>query len=94
MHLQEVVLGDFIFDRVNELQIEKFYLGWKLYSNRFPTSYHTPNLDTGKASKILLKNALCSARRIQRVHVALSHQARNSPKLFKFSNSNHIFASK
>ena len=64
MHLQEVVLGDLIFDRVNELQIEQFHLGWKLDSKSFPTSYHTPNLDTGKASKILLKNALCSARRI------------------------------
>ena len=61
MHLQEVVLGDLIFDRVNELQIEKFHLVWKVDSNRFPTSYHTHNLDTGKASKSLLQNALCSA---------------------------------
>ena len=64
MHLQEVVLGDLIFDRVNELQIEKFHLGWKLDSNIFPTSYHTLNLDTGKASKSLLQNALCSVLRI------------------------------
>ena len=54
MHLQEVVLGDLIFDRVNELQIDKFYLGWKLDSKSFPTSYHTLNLDTGKASKSFL----------------------------------------
>ena len=61
MHLQEVVLGDLIFYRVNELQITKLYLGLKLDSKSFPTSYHTPNLDTGKASKHLLQNALCSA---------------------------------
>ena len=65
MHLQEVVLGDLIFDMVNELQINKFHLGWKLNSNGFPKSYHTLNLDTGKASKILPQNALCSARRIE-----------------------------
>ena len=64
MHLQEVVLGYLIFDRVNELQIAKFHLGWKLDSNIFPTSYHTPNLDIWKASKILLQNALCGALRI------------------------------
>ena len=58
MHLQEVVLGDLIFDRVNELKIAKFHLGWKVDSNIFPTSYHTPNLDTGKASKSFLQNAL------------------------------------
>ena len=61
MHLQEVVLGDLTFDRVNELQIAKFHLGWKLYSNIFPTRYHTLNLDIGKASKRLLQNALCSS---------------------------------
>ena len=58
MHLLEVVLGDLIFDRVNELQIKQFHLGWKVDSNTFPTSYHTPNLDTWKASKSLLQNML------------------------------------
>ena len=55
-----LVLGDLIFDRVNEIQIAKFHLGWKVDTTIFPTSYHMPNLDTGKASKILLQNALCS----------------------------------
>ena len=64
MHLLEVVLGDLLSDRVNELQIEQFHLGWKLDANIFPTSYHVLNWDTGKASKSLLKNALCSALRI------------------------------
>ena len=64
MHLQEVVLGDLSFDRVNELQIEKLHLCWKVDFKIFPTSYHTPNLDTEKASKSLLQNALCSALRI------------------------------
>ena len=60
MHLQEVVLGDLIFDRVNKLQIAKFDLGWKVDSTSFPTSYHIPNFNTMKASKSLLTNALCS----------------------------------
>ena len=46
-----LVLGDLIFDRVNELQIEKLCLGWKLDSILFPTSYLVPHLDTGKAFK-------------------------------------------
>jgi len=45
------VLGDLIFDRSNQLQIEKFQLGWKVDSNTFPTSYPAPDSDTGKASK-------------------------------------------
>ena len=69
MHLQEVVLGNLIFDRVNELQIKKFHLGWKVDSKRFPTSYHMLSLDTGKASKRLLQNALFMARRIGREHL-------------------------
>jgi len=55
MHLLDVVLGDLIYDRVNELQIEKFHLGSKLYSNTFPTGYPSLNLDTGKPSKRLLQ---------------------------------------
>jgi len=58
MHLLEVVLGDLIFDRVNELQITKFHLGWNVDSNTFPTSYPAPNLDTGKASKSHLEVSL------------------------------------
>jgi len=64
------VLGDFIFDRENELKIEKFHLGWKVVSNIFPTSYPTPDLDTVKASESHLKVALCirlGALRIQGV---------------------------
>ena len=57
MHLLEVVLGDFSFDKVNELQIGKFHLGWKLYFKTFPTSYHELNLDSGKYFKIGLKGA-------------------------------------
>ena len=49
------VLGDLIFDRSNQLQIEKFRLGWKVDSNTFPTSYPAPNSDTRKASKSLLQ---------------------------------------
>ena len=61
MHLLGVVLGDLISDKENEVQIDKFHLGWKLDSKIFPTSYHMPNLDTEKASKSFLQNALCSA---------------------------------
>ena len=46
-----LVLGELTFDRENELQMEKFKMFWKLDSTRFPTSYHTPNLDTRKAFK-------------------------------------------
>jgi len=49
------VLGDLIFDRSNQLQIEKFQLGWKLDSKNFPTSYPAPDSDAGKASKSLLQ---------------------------------------
>ena len=57
MHLLEVVLGYLRFDRVNELQIGKFHLGWKVDFNKFPTSYHELNLDSGKYFKIGLKGA-------------------------------------
>jgi len=52
------VLGDLIFDRANELQIEKFYLGWKEDSKIFPKKYPTPNLDTEKASKSHLEKSM------------------------------------
>ena len=45
------VLGDLIFDKENELQIEILQLCWKLDSIIFPTSYPAPNLDTRKVSK-------------------------------------------
>jgi len=44
-----------MFDKANELQIEKFQLGWKVDSKTFPTSYPAPDSDIGKASKSLLK---------------------------------------
>ena len=44
-------LGDLIFDRSNQLQIEKFHLGWKVDSNIFPTSYPEPDSGNGKALK-------------------------------------------
>ena len=49
--LQKQVLGELSFDRSNDLQIQKFQLGWKLDSQTFPTSYRVPNSDNGKASK-------------------------------------------
>ena len=58
MHLLEVVLGDLSFDRVNELQIGKFHLGWKVDFKKLPTSYHEINLDAGKCPKSRLKGAL------------------------------------
>ena len=48
---QKVVLGDLIFEGSNQLQIQKFQLGWKLDFQTFPTSYPAPNLDFGKALK-------------------------------------------
>ena len=52
------VLGDLIFDRENELKIEKFQLGWKVDSIIFPKSYPMPNLDTRKVSKSLLQKGV------------------------------------
>jgi len=49
--LQKPVLGELSFDRANDLQIQKFQLGWKVDSQTFPTSYFAPDLDTGKALK-------------------------------------------
>jgi len=43
------ILGDWTFDKENELQIEKLKMFWKLDSTRFPTSYPMLNLGTGKA---------------------------------------------
>jgi len=55
--LQEAVLGELSFDRSNQLQIEKFQLGWKVDSQTFPTSYLAPDLDTGKYLKQACKGA-------------------------------------
>ena len=55
--LQKAVMGEFIFDMTNELQIDKFQLGWKLYSNTFPASYPAPDSDTGKCLKQTSKGA-------------------------------------
>ena len=52
------LLGDLIFYKANKLEITKFYLGWKVDSKKFPTSYPAPDFDIGKASKCLLQNAL------------------------------------
>jgi len=45
------VLGDWSFDRANELQIEKLKMFWKLYLTIFQMIYPTPNLDIRKASR-------------------------------------------
>jgi len=44
-------LGDLIFDRENEGQIEKFHLGWKVDRHKLTSRTLEANLDTGKASK-------------------------------------------
>jgi len=51
-------LGDLIFDRENELKIEKFQLGWKLDSKKFPMSYLAPNLDIRNAFKSHLEKGM------------------------------------
>ena len=49
--LQKAVLGDLIFEGSNQLQIQKFRLGWKVDFQRFPTRYLAHDLDSGKALK-------------------------------------------
>ena len=49
--LQKVALGEMTCEGSNQLQIQKFQWGWKLYSQTFPMSYLAPDLDTGKALK-------------------------------------------
>jgi len=44
-------LEDLIFDRSNQLPIEKFHLGWKVDSKTFPTSHPVPDSNTRKALK-------------------------------------------
>ena len=40
-----------IFEGSNQLQIQKFWLGWKVDFQKFPTSYPTPDLDSKNALK-------------------------------------------
>ena len=54
--LHNPYLGQKLVEKMACLLNLKFQLGWKLYSNPFPTRYPTPNLDTWKASKRLLQN--------------------------------------
>lgn len=90
-----LVLGDWAFDRKNELQIEKFKMFWKLYSIIFPTRYPAPNLDTGKASKSGLQKGatllgegatrravsfkIASDTKISQIFVAISSSTSNFP---------------
>ena len=55
---QEAVLGDCNFGVANGHQIDKFYLGWKVDIQTFPTSPLFPHLDAGKCPKSGLKGAL------------------------------------
>jgi len=47
-----------MFDRENEIEIDKFKMFWKVDSIIFPTSYPAHNFDTGKASKIDLQKGI------------------------------------
>ena len=55
--LQKAVLGDLSFDRENGLQIQKLLLGWKVDSQKFPTSLLCLNLDTCKCPNYHSKGA-------------------------------------
>ena len=69
-------MGYLIFDGENELKIEKLYLIWKLDSKGFPTSYHVPNLDTGKAYAMLLEKG--ATHKDGAAHWAVLHSAKNT----------------
>ena len=55
--LQKAVLGELTFEGSNQLQIQKFQLGWKVDSQAFPMSYLAPDVDTRKALKHSCKGA-------------------------------------
>ena len=55
--LQKPVLGELSFYRANDLQIQKFQLGWKVDSQTFPTSYPAPNY---YACKCLKQSSQCA----------------------------------
>ena len=48
---QKAVLGDCNFGGANDHQIQKFQLGWKVDSQKFPTSLVLLSLDTWKCPK-------------------------------------------
>ena len=84
---REAVLGEFIFRGANGNQIEKFYLGWKVDIQGFPTSYHELNLDVGKCPKNRLKGALRIGIRALRIGVfgpIFILQLRNSASFHQF----------
>ena len=61
--LQKAVLGDLIFEGSNQLQIQKFQLGWKVDFQNFPTSYPALDLDSREGpQKALPKGATSQAR--------------------------------
>jgi len=43
--LQKVTLGEMVFEGSNQLQIQKFHLGWKVDRSSFPVSHLAPDLD-------------------------------------------------
>jgi len=43
--LQKVTLGEMVFEGSNQLQIQKFHLGWKVDRPSFPMSHRAPDLD-------------------------------------------------
>ena len=49
--LQKAALGEMAFEGSNQLHIQQFQWGWKVYSHTFPMRYLAPDLDTRKALK-------------------------------------------
>jgi hypothetical protein len=78
--LQKAVLGELIFDRANELQIQKFQLGWKVDSQTFPTSPLLLNLATCKCPKHGSKGARPVRQGGATRQAELSRNALYSPK--------------
>jgi len=56
--LQKVTLGEMVFEGSNQLQIQKFHLGWKVDRPSFPMSHLAPDLDQWNP----LKNSCEGAR--------------------------------
>jgi len=65
------VLGDWTFDRENEIEIRKCKMFWKVDSISFPMRYHMPNLDFRNASKSGMKNGTTHQISVLCIEVAL-----------------------
>jgi len=77
--LQKVTLGEMVLEGSNQLQIQKFHLGWKVDRPSFPMSHLAPDLDQWNPLKNSCECArpkLQGARPLEPVLPVLTFQAK------------------